>query len=275
MTTAPDGTQLAVYRWDVPPRPEGYRPAYLLHGLGEHAGRYEGLVRWFAARGWSLAAHDHRGHGRSGGKRGTLRTEEDLVIDAEHRLAEYEREAGAPPLLIGHSLGGLVATRVALRGKVPLAGLVLSSPAFKLELSAAQRWQLDLLNRFAPDLRVGTRLKIAKLSHDQGVVDAYANDPLVHDRISARLLRFIVAGGAQSIAEASGLKARTLLMVAGDDAIVSPAGSRSFADSAAPGKLALRWYHQAYHEVLNEAPALAAPVYADLETWLATLDDRV
>lgn len=275
MTTAPDGTQLAAYRWDVPPRPDGYRPAYLLHGLGEHAGRYEGLVRWFAARGWSLAAHDHRGHGRSGGKRGALRTADDLVADAEHRLAEYMNETGAPPLLIGHSLGGLVAARVALRGNIPLAGLVLSSPAFSVELSARQRWMLDVLGSLAPDLRVGSGLKIARLSHEQAVVDAYANDPLVHDRISARLMRFIADAGARSIAEASTLKPRTLMMVAGDDTIVAPSGSRRFADSAAPGKLALRWYHQAYHEVLNETPTLAAPVYADLETWLATLTGPV
>ncbi|VCU68271.1 Phospholipase YtpA [Pigmentiphaga humi] len=274
MTTAPDGTQLAAYRWDAP-RPPGLRPAYLLHGLGEHAGRYEGLARWLAARGWSAAAHDHRGHGRSAGKRGALRTQDDLVVDAEHRLGEYLQETGAPPLLIGHGLGGLVAARVALRGRAPLAGLALSSPAFGMTLPARQRWLLDVLGSHAPNLRVRSRLKLDKLTHEQAVVDAYAQDPLVHDRVSARLMRFIAEAGEQSIAEASRLAPRTLLMVAGADTVVPPAGSRRFADHAAPGKLALRWYHQAFHDVLHEAPELATPVYADFDAWLATLSEGV
>ncbi len=272
MTTAPDGTQLASYRWPASEfAHQSQRPAYLLHGLGEHAGRYEKLARWLDARGWTLAAHDHRGHGRSSGKRGSLRTNDDLVIDAEHRLADYAQETGMPPLLIGHSLGALIASRIALRGQIPLAGVVLSSPPFSSRLSAWQQMQLKLLGNIAPDVRIASGIRTSKLSHDQAVIDTYENDPLVHDRVTARLVRFIVDAGKQSIAEASTLKWRTLLMVAGSDAIVDPTGSRHFADSAAPGKLALRWYHQAYHEIFNEAPAMAGPVYADLDTWLTTL----
>lgn len=275
MTAAPDGTQLAEYRWNpsAPPAVAG-RPAYLLHGLGEHAGRYESLAVWLAARGWTLAAHDHRGHGRSSGKRGTLRQQDDLVLDAEYRLAEYARETGAAPLLIGHSLGALVATRVALRGHVPLAGLVLSSPPFALRLTAAQKMLLGALGQIAPDWRVGNGIQSAKLSHDQAAVDAYDNDPLVHDRVSARLVRFMAEAGALSIDEASTLHSRTLLLVAGSDAIVDPAGSRRFADSGAPGKLALRWYHPAFHDLWNETPELAEPIFADLEAWLAILAEE-
>jgi alpha-beta hydrolase superfamily lysophospholipase len=272
MTTAPDGTQLAMHRW-TPSETAGLvrRPAYLLHGLGEHAGRYDGLVRWLDERGWSVAAHDHRGHGRSSGKRGSLRHEEDLVLDAEHRLAEYARETGEPPLLIGHSLGALVAARIALRANVPLAGVVLSSPPFAIQLPGTQRLLLNMLGNMAPDLRVSTGLQASKLSHDQAVIDAYENDPLVHDRITARLARFIEQAGAASIAEAHTLTWRTLLLVSGADGIVDPAGSRRFADSAAPGKLALRWYPQGYHEIFNETPEFAEPVYADLQAWLDTL----
>lgn len=268
MTTAADGTQLASYRW---PAAGSGRPAYLLHGLGEHAGRYENLAHWLGARGWALAAHDHRGHGRSNGKRGTLRHIDDLVLDAEHRLADYASETGEPPLLIGHSLGALVATRVALRGKVPIAGLVISCPPFQPLLSPAQRWLLGSLGQVAPDLRVGNGIRSDRLSHEQAAIDAYDNDPLVHDRVTARLVRFVVDGGARCIDEASGLGCRTLLLVAGEDAIVDAAGSRRFADRAAPGKLALRWYHSAYHDIWNESASLSEPVYADLEAWLDTL----
>ena len=272
MTAAPDGIQLAAYRWNAAEEAAvPSRPAYLLHGLGEHAGRYEALAHWLAPRGWTLAAHDHRGHGRSSGKRGTLRQQDDLVLDAEYRLAEYARETGEAPLLIGHSLGALVATQVALRGNIELAGLVISSPPFAIRLTAAQRMLLGVLGHIAPDWRVSNGIQSAKLSHDQAAVDAYDNDPLVHDRVSARLVRFMVEAGAHSITEASTLRWRALLLVAGSDAIVDPAGSRRFADGAAPGKLALRWYHPAFHDLWNETPELSAPIFADLEAWLATL----
>jgi alpha-beta hydrolase superfamily lysophospholipase len=273
MTTASDGTQLAGHRWAMPDgaAPEG-RPAYLLHGLGEHAGRYDAQAQWLGERGWQLAAHDHRGHGKSSGKRGALRDVDDLVLDAEHRLSEYVQETGVPPLLIGVSLGGLVAARVALRGNVELAGMVLVSPAFAFKPTAVQRLMLGTIGNLAPDLRVGNGIDAARLSHEQAVVDAYRNDPLVHDRVTGRLVRFVMTAGDAAITQASALPCRTLMLVAGEDSVVDPAGSRRFADGAAPGKLALRWYHQAFHEVLNESPELAAPVYADLDEWLATLD---
>lgn len=256
----------------LPTAPAQGRPAYLLHGLGEHAGRYDPLAQWLGERGWQLAAHDHRGHGKSSGKRGALRHSDDLVLDAEHRLNEYFLETGVAPLLIGHSLGGLVAARVALRGNVPLAGLVLSSPWFGMRPTALQRLMLGTIGNFAPDLRVASGVDPDKLSHEQAVVDAYRNDPLVHDRVTGRLVRFVRMAADAAITQASALPTRTLMLVAGADTIVDPAGSRRFADGAAPGKLALRWYHQAFHEVLNETPELARPVYADLDEWLATLE---
>ncbi|WP_345252008.1 lysophospholipase [Pigmentiphaga soli] len=273
MTTAPDGTQLASHRWPATAGEAG-RPAYLLHGLGEHAGRYDGLARWLAERGWALAAHDHRGHGRSGGKRGSLAHDDDLVRDAEHRLAEYAQQTGAPPLLVGHDLGALVAARIALRGEMPLAGVVLSSPPFALPAARGRHLLRGALERFAPDLRLGTGLRTDALSHDQATIDGYDNDPLVHDRITPRLARFIGQAGERSIAEAGALKWHTLLLVAGGDTVVDPAGSRRFADGAAPGMLALRWYAQARHDIFNETAEFAGPAYADLEAWLATLSAR-
>src|SRR6478752_2841114 len=127
MAPAPDGTPLANYCWPAAPNVplpiagdgqsrdghSGGRPSiYLLHGLSEHAGRYDRLARWLTARGWTVGAHDHRGHGRSGGHPATLRDQEDLVTDAVDRLQEWTQACARPPILLGHSLGALVAVRI-------------------------------------------------------------------------------------------------------------------------------------------------------------------
>jgi alpha-beta hydrolase superfamily lysophospholipase len=268
MTSTPDHAQLATYRW-TQGEPSAGRGIYLLHGLGEHAGRYDTLAQWLALRGWTVAAHDHRGHGKSAGKRGVVRSATTLIEDAEFRLTQFAEELGAPPILLGHSMGGLVATQVALRNRVPLAGVVLSSPAFALRMSRWQHSLLGMVVNWAPNLRTGNGLDTSKLSHEQAVIDAYREDLLVHDRISARLAQTIEQGGKQAIADAATLQHRTLLMVAGSDGIIDPAGSRRFADAATPGRLALRWYDRAYHEIFNESEDIATAVRADLEAWLA------
>lgn len=269
MTDAPDGTQLATYRWELPGHAgPGQRSVYLLHGLSEYAGRYEHVAGWLNARGWQVGAHDHRGHGRSGGPRATLRHQDDLITDAEQQILAYTAETGRAPVLLGHSMGGLVAAHVALRGKVELAGVVLSSPALRLQLTASQRLKLAVVKRIAPNLRVAHGERQPPLSHDQAVVDAYVSDPLVNRVITGRLAAFLAERGQPAIDAAHSLRWRTLMLVAGADRVVDPSGSRDFAHSAAPGKLALRWYDHAWHEVLNETPEIAKPVYADLAAWL-------
>ncbi|TSH98518.1 lysophospholipase [Verticiella sediminum] len=270
MTDALDGTPLANYRWPTPPGVQARGSVYLLHGLSEYAGRYEHVAAWLNARGWRVAAHDHRGHGRSGGKRASLRTADDLILDAERQVTAYTAETGEPPVLLGHSMGGLVATHVALRGNTELAGLVLSSPAFRLRLTKAQRAMLRIMRALAPSLHLPHGRRRSALTHDQAVIDAYLADPLTNRVITARLAGFLADQGEKAIAQAGQLRWRTLLLVSGADQIVDPTGSRAFADAAAPGRLALRWYDQAWHEILNETQELAAPVYADLEAWLAS-----
>src|SRR5690606_11402536 len=237
--------------------------------LSEYAGRYEHVAGWLNSRGWQVGAHDHRGHGRSEGKRATLRRPDDFITDAEQQIAAYTEETGAPPVLLGHSMGGLIAARIALRAKVPRAGMVLVSPAFQLHLTRTQRMAAACLNRIAPNLRLHHGIRAQKLSHDQVVSDAYRNDPLVNRLITPRLAVFIERGGPEIIRSASSLPVRTLLLVAGDDHVVDSAGSRAFADAAPPGKLALRWYDNAWHELLIESPQIATPVYADLDRCLS------
>src|SRR5690606_8588080 len=154
-------------------------------GLSEYAGRYEHVAAWLNARGWHVGAHDHRGHGRSQGKRASLRKPDDLIVDAEHQIAAHAARQGEAPVLLGHSMGGLVATHVALRGQVELAGLVLSSPALRVTLSPMQRGLLRLLRRVAPRLHLPHGSRRAQLTHDQAVVDAYLADPMTNRVITA------------------------------------------------------------------------------------------
>ncbi len=265
----PDGIELRGLCWRAAtPAPAGSRTIVIVHGLGEHVGRYAALGEWLAARGWTLRGHDHRGHGRSQGARGTLAASNDLVDDLAAAIDALGTPMPAAPLLIGHSLGGLVALTYALRHPERISGLVLSSPALAPGLGVFQKALLAVMSRVAPEVAVGNGLDPSKLSHDPAIVRAYLADPLVHDRICARLGRFIVDGARKALDAAPTLAVPTLLAFAGDDRLVDPEGSREFARRAPPSLLVAREYPGLWHEILNETPAGRGAVLADLEAWL-------
>ncbi|MCO5101393.1 MAG: lysophospholipase [Burkholderiaceae bacterium] len=258
-----DRTVLRGLRW----RCRGGARAVVVHGLGEHAARQRNVAEFLAGRGFDVVAFDHRGHGRSDGARGALRRSEDLVDDL---AAIVDSTASAPILLVGHSMGGLVALRHALAHPETVAALVLSSPALDPGLHPGQKLLLATMSRLAPDIAVGNGLDASKISHDPAVVRAYREDPLVHDRITARLARFIVDGARDAIERAGSLSVPTLLLVAGDDRLVAPSGSRRFAQRAPRGRVDERVYDELWHELFNESEASRARVLADLGAWLDT-----
>jgi alpha-beta hydrolase superfamily lysophospholipase len=169
-------------------------------------------------------------------------------------------------ILLGHSLGGLVAARLVSLNMRKVEGLVLSSPALDAGLTAFQKLLVRVLPRIAPNLRVGNGLDPQYLSHHAGVVQEYRNDPLVHDRISARLARFIAEAGPATLACAPQWRVPTLLLYAGADKLVNPAGSRAFA-AAAPRKVVTsQCFEGLYHEIFNEVER--ETVFAKLQGWL-------
>lgn len=241
---------------------------YLLHGLGEHVRRYDALAGWLVSRGWRVRAHDHRGHGRSDGPRGVLQSFNDLVEDARLQITRYADELGSNPLLLGHSMGGGLAAQLALGGGLPLAGLVLSSPALALGLNGGQRLVLKTLRLLAPRLAAPNGLDADYLSHEAGEVSAYRHDPLVHNKVCARLIDWLYRAGESARSDASNLAVPSLLMVAGDDRLVDPNGSREFAARAGTRHLTVRWYDSAYHELFNEAEPLRQKIVSELGDWL-------
>lgn len=266
--TATDGENLIVQEWPLPHALAQRGTVILVHGLGEHAGRYDALACRLNDWGFVVRGYDQYGHGESGGVRGGLPRDErllddlaDIVDSTRHRM-----DPGTPLLLLGHSLGGLVAARfVALRMR-PVDGLILSSPALNPGLSGFQKLLLAILPRLVPNLRVGNGLQPQYLSHSLEVVSAYLADPLVHDRISARLARFIASAGAAVLAAAPHWTLPTLLLYAGDDRLVDPQGSRDFAAAAPQVVVRSQCFDTLYHEIFNERDT--RPVYAALHAWI-------
>jgi len=266
--TASDGDNLAVQDW---PLPEGVAlrgVVILVHGLGEHAGRYDHVARRLNEWGFAVRGYDHYGHGESGGVRGALPNGMRLVDDLADLVdsTRMRMEEGTPLILLGHSMGGLVAACMAAQHGRPVDGLVLSSPALDPGLSAFQKLLLAVLPRIVPNLAVGNGLNPDLISHDPEVVAAYKADPRVHDRISGRLARFIADGGPWVVSQAPRWKVPTLLMYAGADQLVNPAGSRAFAAAAPKEMVTVRCFDDLYHEIFNELDA--EPVFDTLRQWL-------
>jgi alpha-beta hydrolase superfamily lysophospholipase len=266
--TASDGDNLAVQDW---PLAEGVAlrgVVLLVHGLGEHAGRYDHVARRLNDWGFAVRGYDQYGHGESGGVRGALPQSSRLLDDLAD-LVESTRvrmDDDTPLLLLGHSMGGLVASCFVVQRRLAVDGLILSSPALDPGLNPFQRMLLAFLPRLAPNFTVGNGLDADFISHDAGVVAAYKADPRVHDRISGRLARFIADAGPWVISRAAQWKVPTLLLYAGADQLVNPRGARAFAEAAPKDVVTVRCFDDLFHELFNELDA--EPVFEVLRQWL-------
>ena len=257
--TTPDGLALHLRHWPLVDASARAR-VLVVHGLGEHSGRYDALAQALNAAGFAVSGYDQRGHGRSPGPRGGIPAADSLCADLAAAIDTVQRLDGAAPVLLGHSMGGLVAARFVAESLVarpaawarPVPRLVLSSPALDAGLSGAQKLLLAVLGRAAPGLAVGNGLQPGWISRDPAVVRAYEQDPLVHDRVSARLVRFIADSGELVRGLAPFWHTPTLLLWAGADRCVAPAGSAAFAAAAPAGVLQHQVFAPLFHEIFNE-----------------------
>ncbi len=261
-----DGTELQLSVWPAAGR--GW--VAVVHGYGEHSGRYEALARWLSARGWSVASCDLRGHGRSPGRRGHVRSFDDYLHDVAALYAFVAHQAGGQPVfLLGHSLGGLIALRYVQETGAELAGLVLSAPFLELALPTP-RWKLILapaLSQLWPTFSTPSGLRGELASRDPEVAAAYDRDPLVFRRATARWFAAVLKAQREALAQAPKLGLPLLVLHGEADAVASPHASRQLVAQAGSADKTLHVYGGFRHEVLNELGKERA--WEDLASWLA------
>jgi lysophospholipase len=262
------GMQLSFRSW----LPASERAVVLIvHGLGEHSGRYAHVAHHLVGLGYACYALDYRGHGRSPGPRAHVHRFDDYLADvAAMRAHLHAAHPGSPLVLLGNSQGGLIVLLTALTAPAGVAAVIATSPFLGIHpasrpsaaLAAAGR----VLSRTIPKLRLASSLDTSMLSRDPEVVAAYVADPLVTSKVSARWFTEVNAAHARVLALAPTLTVPTLVMQAGADRLVDPGATRAWVD-AAPARLVeyVEW-EGFYHEILNEPEK--AEVLARIEAWL-------
>jgi alpha-beta hydrolase superfamily lysophospholipase len=249
-TSGDQGPSLFRRSWVAP---DPCRVFVLVHGFGEHSGRYEHVGAWFAARGCAVHAFDLRGHGRSQGVRCHLHHFTELVDDLERILARTRGEhPGAPHFVVGHSMGGLVAVTYACQRRPALAGMALSGAALSIAegVSALRARAIRLLRRVAPRYLVESGLDPDGLSTDPDVVRAYREDPLVESRMTASMAVEFFDASRHGRACGQHIALPALVLHGADDPICSPRASEAFARTVPHAQL--RIYPHMRHEIFNE-----------------------
>jgi alpha-beta hydrolase superfamily lysophospholipase len=263
-----NGNQLYLKTW-FPTTNEVKAIVVLVHGLGEHCGRYQNLLEVLLPMGFAVYAIDHHGHGQSGGLRvytnrfGRFVDDVDMVVE---RAKKQHPEC--PIYMIGHSMGGLIASQYLLRFQSKLAGAVLSAPAIKppTQISPLLIKLGKYIAAIAPKLRA-VPLDISGLSRDPKVIEQYMADPLVHSgNVTAGLSRQIQLAMEEVERSAHTIQCPLLVLQGSQDRLVNPLGAKALVSLATSADKTLLEYQGLYHELFNEPEK--EQVLSDVSIWL-------
>ncbi len=258
----------AFYEFDAPGDPRALM--LLVHGLGEHAGRYAGWAARFNDRGVSLRAFDLPGHGRTPGRWGVVPSPEKVYDTIDAILRETAGSfPGVPLFIYGHSLGGGIVLSYLIKRVPALTGAIVTSPWVILSESppAIKGFLSKIAGKMMPGMTQSSGLKTEYLSRDPGVVHAYRNDPLVHGQISAGLYLWMTRAAEEILARAGEIDVPLLIAHGRNDMITSPSGSVQVA-GAAP-RATLKLWDEGYHELHNDP--LKEEHFDFITEWMDTL----
>ena len=264
-----DGNEFFVQGWEPETQPRAV--IALVHGLGEHIGRYAHVAPALTDAGYALIGFDLRGHGKSGGARGHFPSLDLVMGDIRHFFQFVsQRYPTIPQFLYGHSLGGLLSLTYALQNKAALKGVMVTGSALRSALQE-QKVKIALarvLGTLMPTATIPSGLDAKTISRDVDVVDKYVNDPLVHDKTSLGLGKAALTAIDLCFARASEFAYPLLIMHGKADALTYPSGSEDFARLAGKKNkdVTLKVWDGLYHEVHNEPEQ--TEVFKVMVQWL-------
>lgn len=266
-TSSPDNTSFYFQGWQTETPAKAV--VCLVHGLGEHSGRYAHVAEALNAAGYTLFGFDLRGHGKSGGARGHTPTYDVLMDDIGRLLDEAAaRYPDRPRFLYGHSLGGNLVLNYGLRCKPAIAGVISTSPGLRVTnpLPPLQIALARVMNKLQPGMQIANGLALDGLARDPEVIRAYTHDPLVHNKISVRLATGMLDAGEWAIVHAAEFPLPLLLVHGTADKLTSARATEEFAAKVPAGRCTLKLWEGFYHETHNEPEK--AEVLAYMVNWL-------
>lgn len=263
-----DGLKLFLQAWK---KAQPWGIIVICHGVGEHSGRYGNLLNIVKDHELSVYALDHRGHGKSEGKRGHIMSFDEYVDDFDLLVKKAaEENPGLPLIILGHSMGGTIVIKYVLKYGQGFAGLVLSSAGLiaKVEVPPVKVAAAKLLSRIMPSLTMSSGLDSKLLSHDSKVVEAYVNDPLVHDQVSSRWYTEFIAAGQECLQRAAEITLPVLIIHGQADGIVDFKGSEEVMQKASSQDKELHIFENLYHETMNESAPDSEKVLEIIKAWI-------
>jgi alpha-beta hydrolase superfamily lysophospholipase len=261
-----DGTKIAYRAWPL----AGARITFaVVHGLGEHAGRYERFAQGMAKHGLGTFAVDLRGHGSSPGQRGHVDSWSQWTDDVSAFVAHVAAVAGGEVVPLGHSFGGATMLSTVLAGKLSnIVRFIVSSAALKVKVKVPA-WKIKLgttASKVLPKLALDNEVDPKLLSRIPEVVEAYRTDPLVHSKISSRLYTEWLAASRDILNRAGEIKVPFLILAGTNDGLIDPEGSKEL-HAKAPSMSELRLLEGRYHEPFNDRDN--EEVFTLIANWLA------
>lgn len=247
----------------------------IVHGLGEHCGRYQAVAEFLVAQNYNVYAFDNIGFGRSPGKRGHV-SSFDVYLKDIQRFIQIINDPlrHNKSLILGHSMGGLLSLAHGITYPNSVDGYIISSPALKrYPLSRREEVLLDICNRILPRISLKNSLAVDKISHDQKVVKEYREDVLVHNRVTPRFVKELIRVMAYTQKNARQFIDPLLLLYAGEDYLVDPLGVQEFVSTiSVETSKEIICYQNMYHEILNEDGK--EKVFQTISSWIKNLLNR-
>lgn len=242
----------------------------IVHGMGEHSGRYNYLVDALTAAGISVVSYDQMGHGKTAGKKGHV-ANYDMLLGCVGELTSkmVELAPAKPTFLLGHSMGGNVVLNFLLRKQPKLNGAIVSAPWLKLAFDppAIQVKLGRMVSGILPGLVQSTKLDVTTISRDKSEVERYSKDPLVHDKISTAFFVGVYDSGTWALENASMLNTPLLMYHGTADKLTSYEASKQFCENAS-GDVTFETLDGYYHESHNEAPEDRERLFKMILKWI-------